>query len=116
MRPDLLLPWLSAFLVTHLVEGPIYALWLRRDHTVPAALLCSVALQSTTHPLLWRFFFDLMDLVGSYALAVVLAEVAVIAAETALLAWMWPSAPRGRAFAAALTANVTSTAVGLLSG
>jgi hypothetical protein len=116
MRPDLLLPWLSAFVLTHLVEGPVYALWMRPDHPVPAALLRSAVLQTTTHPVLWCGFFDLMDLVGGYTPAVILAEAAVIAAESALLAWMWPEARAVRVAGAAVSANVLSTVVGLLRG
>jgi hypothetical protein len=114
MSPDLVLPWLAAFVVTQLVEGPIYALWMRRDFSVLDALLRSSVLQLTTHPLLWLVFFDLMDAVGGYALAVVVAESCVVALEGALLAWMWPAASWRRAFAAALTANAVSTVVGLL--
>jgi hypothetical protein len=114
MTADLLVPWLAAFAMTHLVEGPIYALWLRHDHSVPAGLLRSAVLSTTTHPLLWQVFFPLMDALGSYARAVVLAEAVVILAEGALLAWMWPEGGLRRALLAALTANATSTVVGLL--
>lgn len=114
MSPELVLPWLAAFAVTQLVEGPIYALWVRRDFEVFPALVRSAVLQLTTHPLLWLVFFDVMDALGGYAAAVLLAELCVVAAEGALLAWMWPAASWRRAYAAALTANAVSTVVGLL--
>ena len=114
MSPDLVLPWLSAFLVTQLVEGPIYALWMRRDFHLFPALIRSAALQVTTHPLLWLVFFDVMAVFGGYAPTVIVAEICVVAVEGALLAWMWPAASWRRAYAAALTANAVSTVVGLL--
>jgi hypothetical protein len=113
MTAAMLLPWFGAFLSTLIIESPILALFSRGVVSIPRTFAMSLALQLTTHPLLWLVFYDLVDLVGAYAPALLIAEGVVFGVEAAFLGWMW--AGRWRlAAVATLVANLASTAVGLL--
>ncbi len=118
--PEFFAAWLSAFVVTCLVETPYYvgfALGFRRL-TWPRAIVASLALQMMTHPVLWLVWpFVEPAAYGnpvSYAVLVVIAETLVVLAEGTLLALMWRGA-WGRAYLAALIANAASTLVGILA-
>ncbi len=113
MTADMLLPWLGAFLSTLIIESPFLALFARGVASVPRVFAMSLALQLTTHPLLWLVFYDLVDAVGGYVPALLIAEGLVFAVEATFLGWMWGGRWR-LAAAATLVANVASTVVGLL--
>jgi len=113
MTAEMLTTWLAAFASTIIIETPIVALFAKDFMPVRRSLGMSLILQMTTHPLLWLTFFDLMDAVGSYTTALIIAETLVFVVESSLLAWMWGGRWRW-AFLTAFTANVASTAVGLL--
>ena len=112
--------WLSAFVVTCLVETPYYvgfAMGFRRL-VWHRAIVASFALQMMTHPVLWLVWpFVEPDAYGnpvSYGVLVVIAETLVVLAEGTLLGLMWRGA-WGRAYLASFAANAASTLVGLLA-
>jgi hypothetical protein len=113
MNDSFLLQWLGAFASTIIVESPIYALFARPFASVPMALLMSLAVQMTTHPLLWLNFDRLDAAIGSYPLTLAVCEVTIVIVESLLLGWMWGHRWR-LAAVAALVANSASVAVGLL--
>ncbi len=96
--------WIAAFVLTQLVEVPIYTVGLRgRAHIAFAASLI-------THPILWWTFNPLRALLGlHYGVVLLLAELCVVGVEAMFLArfalkraWLW-----------ALGANLASVAVGM---
>ena len=103
----LLLPWLSAFLLTQLVEAPIYMKsgkisWWKA--LVPSAV---------THPFVW-FVFPLLQEHGvSYLGMAAAAEAFAVLAEAALVRLAF-GVPGRRAFWVSVLANASSVAVGLL--
>jgi hypothetical protein len=112
--------WLSAFVVTCLVETPYYvgfAMGFRRL-AWPRAIVASLALQMMTHPVLWLVWpFVEPDADGqpmSYEALVVLAETLVILVEGTLLGIMWRGA-WAQAYLASFVANAVSTLVGILA-
>ena len=118
--PEFFTAWLSAFVVTCLVETPYYvgfAVGFRRL-AWHRAILASLALQMMTHPVLWLIWpFVEPDAYGkpvSYEVLVVIAETIVILVEGTLLALMWRGA-WGRAYLASFVANAASTLVGILA-
>ena len=119
--------WLGAFVLTQLVEAPLYAWCLRRWSTSPTWERVVLALlpSALTHPLLWLGFPTLRDRL-SYVAAVGAAEALVVVVEAAAIARFLDAAPAGRlsggrtgraalAFGAALAVNTLSVAVGLAS-
>lgn len=79
--------WLGAFVLTQLVEAPLYAWSLRRWSTSPAGERVVVALlpSALTHPLLWLAFPTLREHL-SYGATVVVAEALVVAVEAFVIA------------------------------
>ena len=81
----MILSWLSALLVTQLVEGPIYAKALRGpdapDRGWPATIALALGASMLTHPVVW---FVIPPLIPEPWLAmVVVAELFAILAEAA---------------------------------
>lgn len=99
--------WLAAFLVTQLVEVPIYARALTHRRRWLLAALPS----TLTHPIVYFAFPAILTapIGGSYLEYVLLAEAFAVAAEALLLRALGVGAP----VTWALVANLTSTAVGL---
>jgi len=110
--------WLGAFVLTQLVEAPLYAWGLRRWSTSPtwARVVLAVLPSALTHPLLWLAFPPLRERL-SYAAAVGVGETLVVVVEALAIAPFLDAAPAGRrfplAFGAAAAANTLSVAVGL---
>lgn len=125
--------WAQAFLLTCVVELPIYFLLLRRRLGTVRPWLLALAVNLTTHPALWY----LTPRFEPYELWVVVVESGVVIVEGLLIAlalWrvgLWstkapdPAAPTtappphalralGLGLGAAFTANVISTAMGFL--
>ena len=99
--------WLGAFLLTQLIEIPIYVGLLRCS--LPRAFGAS----ALTHPVIWFGFFHARA-PGGYWERVIAAELFAVVFEAAYFR------PRGRrrvavAAIAALTANAASVAVGVTS-
>lgn len=107
-------PWAAAFVATVWIETPVIALAGRDVVSIPRAFAQSLGLQLTTHPLLWWSFGALTERLGGYLPALLVAETAVLIVEAALLAWLWRPHRRAAIFAA-LSANVSSTVIGLLT-
>jgi hypothetical protein len=114
----------GALALTLAVELPVYLAVLvgARLASWARALVAGVGVNLVTHPALW---WGLRPAVArpAYPWIVVLAEVAVCAAEWALLVWWLPAPPPGRRradrtllAAASVAANAASTLVGLLVG
>lgn len=115
--------WLGAFVLTQLVEAPLYAWCLRRWSTLRTSERVVLALlpSTLTHPLLWLAFPPLREHL-SYVAAVGVAEVLVVGVEAVAITPFLDAAPAGRragrvalAFAVAAVANALSVAVGLAS-
>lgn len=109
--------WLGAFLLTQLVEAPVYAWRLQREPTIPSSTRWLVALlpSALTHPLLW-LTFPFLNARLPYAFAVALAELVVGAIEAAVMVRFLEGPHRGRdAVAVSVLANTLSVAVGLAS-
>ena len=128
--------WLGAFVLTQLVEAPLYAWSLRRWSRSPRWERVAVAFlpSALTHPLLWLGFPALREHL-SYVAAVGVAEGLVVLIEAALIARFLdparpverrPFEPRphdeaestrsrrlGLALGVATVANTLSVAVGL---
>ena len=103
--------WLAAFVWTLALEQPIYTLWLH-DHVRPWWLPCvlAVAANAATHPTLW-FVWPRFDPYWCYVLV---GETCVVVVETAIVVAVIGRRQLGRAFAASLSANTLSTAIGLV--
>lgn len=97
--------WLSAFLLTQLVEVPIQA------PSVPGSVARRVCVafgsSAITHPLVWLFV--LFGPAGSYDTRVLVAELGAVVVEAA---WLRAFGAR-RPLLVALFANAASIAVGL---
>lgn len=115
--------WLGAFVLTQLVEAPLYAWCLRRWSTSPTSERVVLALlpSALTHPLLWLAFPTLREHL-SYGAAVGLAETLVVVVEALAIVSFLDAAPGSRrvgrvalAFGAAVVANALSVAVGFTS-
>lgn len=122
--------WLGAFVLTQLVEAPLYAWCLRRWSTSPTSERVVLALlpSALTHPLLWLGFPTLREHL-SYGAAVGLAETLVVVVEALAIVPFLDAAPSSRrvgrvalasgaavvAFGAAVVANALSVAVGFAS-
>ena len=76
-------PWLSAFVVTQLIECPIYARALRH-HRHPWALAFSVS--ALTHPFIFVVLPRIMDV--NYWEMVLYAEAFAVAAEAFYLSYL----------------------------
>ena len=103
--------WPFAFIVTLLVEVPVYiaALTLVTGIRVRPAVAMSVAVNAVSHPLLW---FVIVPALGAGLSAVLAAEALVLAGEAiALMAVL--RRDRLVLAAAALVANGLSFAVGV---
>lgn len=97
--------WARAFLLTQLVEAPIYHFGYR------APLSAALAASTLTHPIVWFVFFGPFEPFASmpYTPRLVLAEVFAWLVE-ALLLRAWTGRPRPLAWS--LVANGSSVAVG----
>lgn len=106
-----LLPWLSAFALTQVVEMPIYVRALREGEPtidrMPVAIAVAFGASALTHPVVW---FVMPRLIPEPWLAmVIVAELFAILAEAAWLrAFKLP-----RALAWAAFANAASVLVGI---
>lgn len=104
---ELLGPWLRAFVLTQVVEVPIYRL------AAAARLPYALAASALTHPFVWFFFPWLAErLAWSWGTMAVAAELFAWLVEAAWLGLAarvrWP-----RALFASLVANGASAGVGL---
>ena len=101
--------WATAFLLTQVVESPLYVYALR-DVPMSWALRVGVALgaSAVTHPVLWAVWPHTVDAVGWWG-AFALLELAVVGVEAAYLrAFGLPAAGW-----VALLVNACSAGVGL---
>ena len=101
--------WLQAFLLTQVIEVPIWLAAARRVR-LPRRLLVAVGASTVTHPVLWFAIpWGRLD-PSQYWPTVAVAEAVVVAVEAAFAkvlgvrdAWLW-----------SLCANATSVGLGLL--
>jgi len=110
-NPDLHAAWLRAFLLTQLVEVPLYVAigWKRASllHLAAAGAACT----AITHPMLW---FVWPHVVHDYTAFVITGEIAVTLAEGVVLWLLVPKISPTRAAGAALVANGASYGIGEL--
>ncbi|MEY4512375.1 MAG: hypothetical protein RLZZ450_4497 [Pseudomonadota bacterium] len=104
MSEALVAAWARAFLVTQLVEAPVY------HFGFGAPLSAALAASTLTHPIVWFVFFGPFEPLASlsYGQRLVLAEVFAWLVE-ALLLCVWTG--RRRALAWSLLANGSSVAM-----
>lgn len=109
-----MLPYPAALALTLAVEIPVYAVALRRGWQVRprTALWAALGVNLATHPLLWWLLGPWAGR-SAYPLILVLAEVAVCAAEAALLAW-WLRRRDPLLAVLAVLANAASVIAGLI--
>lgn len=106
--------WLDAFLLTQVVEVPIYLLALARlEPRRPARLAVAFGASAVTHPFVWFVIPDLVyaawnPLPGSYAVLILLAESFAVGVEAG---WLRAFGLR-RALLWALGANMASFGAG----
>ncbi|MBL8359834.1 MAG: hypothetical protein JNN18_05015 [Rubrivivax sp.] len=98
-----LVGWLPAFVLTEVIEAPIYRLGVRASWA--GALLAS----ALTHPLVWFVFPALFEDALGYWPMVALAEVFAVGVEAAWLAHRGARRP----LVWSAVANAASVAVGL---
>jgi hypothetical protein len=109
-----LVPWLSAFGLTQVVEMPIYVRALREGERptierLPLALAIAFGASALTHPIVWFVIPELIP--GDWLTMVIVAELFAITAEAVWLrAFGLP-----RALAWAGFANAASVLVGIAS-
>lgn len=100
--------WLGAFILTQVVEVPIYTYgWLARDgapRSVWFVVVVAFAASCLTHPVLWLVF---PHVAGVYWVKVAVAEALIVVAEAGFLTL----AGLRRAFWWALLANAVSAGV-----
>jgi hypothetical protein len=110
---ELLLPWLSAFVLTQAVEMPIYVRALREDpatiERLPIAIALAFGASALTHPVVWFVIPELVAGPDDWLTMVIVAELFAILAEAA---WLRAFGLR-RALAWAAFANAASVLVGL---
>ena len=108
MSDELIHAWLRAFVLTELVEAPIYRFGYRAS--LPAALAAS----AITHPIVWFVFFGpFAPFEGlSYLPRVVMAETFAWLVEAG---WLSATTGRPRALGWSAIANLASIAVGTLT-
>ncbi len=100
--------WLRAFLLTQLVEAPIY----RR--ALPTRLVHALAASTITHPFVWFVFPWISDtLLVPWSRIVVLAELFAWLVEAAYFVLVAGIRPK-RALVVSLVANGASVVVGLV--
>ncbi len=109
-----MLPYPAALALTLAAEIPVYAVALRRGWQVRwrPALWSALGVNLVTHPLLWWLLGPWTGR-PAYPLILVFAEVAVCAAEAALLAW-WLRRRDPLLAVLAVLANAASVTAGLI--
>ena len=102
------LAWLRAFLLTQLIEAPIY----RRSYG--ASLAVALGASAITHPIVWFVFFGPLSLLAPlpYLAKLALAELFAWLVESA---WLAGVARLPGALRYALLANLASLTVGMLT-
>jgi hypothetical protein len=103
--------WWSAFLLTLVLEIPVYVLLTRGRVPAWRSAAAGVVCSAVTHPLLW---FAWPRTAMSYAAYLVTGELLVIAAETAIFWVVAHPLKLRRAALVALAANAASCLVGIL--
>jgi hypothetical protein len=107
--------WLSAFVLTLVVETPIVVAVLRRAEPELLRLaLIAVIANLATHPAVW-FVFTQLFLVGT-APYVFTAEAWAVAAEAAVYLVVIRGVEPRRAVTASVLANTASIVAGLIAG
>lgn len=98
------LEYVYTFMQSNLLEVPVYWLFYRRQLGLKGTFVLVTLANAITHPLV---FFGFMGSRLSFVTSILLAEVFAVVAET-LLDRKFAQIPLGRAFAAALVANLVS--------
>lgn len=100
----------QAFILTNLLEAPIYALFYSRRAWWKVVLLM-LAFNSLTLPFVWFFFYPL---IADYSVYFVVAESFAFIAEAAVLALVFKKEGWRNAVLASASANALSAGAGLL--
>jgi hypothetical protein len=107
----LLGPWLRSFLLTLVLEVPVFVLLARGIAPPLRAALAAAAGSCVTHPLLW-FAWPLV--VSDYTRYIVSGELLAALAESVVFCALARPVPWSRALAASFIANASSYGVGLV--
>ena len=110
--PAAISQWLRAFLLTLLLEIPVFVLFVRGRVPMLRAVLAGAAGTCFTHPLLWLVWPYLDP--DHYAVHVAVSEFLIAVMETLTFHAIARPVKLGRAAAASFCANALSTGAGLL--
>ncbi len=105
------LDFLPAFILTNIVEFVIFFIILRKEFPSKELVKTLLAINAITLPLVWLilpFGFEF------FLIAYLIVEIAVVAAETALVKFFLKGIDWKTAFIAAFAMNFVSAAIGLL--
>ncbi|MCA9493541.1 MAG: hypothetical protein KC621_26600 [Myxococcales bacterium] len=103
--------WGTAFLLTQLVEMPIYAIGTRDSElSVPWRVAVAFGASALTHPIVWFVLRDLLEQRLGFWAYFAIAETFAVLVEALYLRWF----EIRRALLWSLVANGTSASVGLL--
>ena len=105
--------WHFAFLLTLILEAPVYILMTRKSVPVWHGALAGVLCSTVTHPFLWFIWIRVMATIG-YVPYVVSGELLVTAMETGILFLVCRTLKWHQAFLASVVANGFSFGIGLL--
>jgi hypothetical protein len=106
-----MVPWLLAFALTLIVEGPVVAIALRRPvPSVGRRFLLAIFANLATHPVVWFVF---PDLPVAWGLSLALSEAFATGTETVFYRTLVPGVSWTRAVATSLVANAASFGMGL---
>jgi len=101
--------WLKAFLLTQLLEMPVYVFGMGKEKSLPSRLAIAFGASALTHPIVWFVFPRLRPVGVSFVAMLVVAEIFAVVAEAFYLRWCGVR----RAFLWSLLANAFSVAIGL---
>ena len=105
-----MLIWLNAFLLTQIVEMPIYVFGMGKEKPLTTRLAVAFCASALTHPIVWYIFPMLRPSGMSFITMAVAAEIFAVGVEALYLHWCRMPRPLLWAF----LANAISVSIGLL--
>lgn len=110
-NPELLAAWLRAFVLTQVIEIPVYVAVGWKKGTLRHLVAAGAACTALTHPVLW---FVWPHVVHDYTTFVVSGEIGIAIVEGVIFWGAVPKISAARAFGASLVANGASYGIGEL--
>ncbi len=111
--PGIFFKWLRYFILTLVVEAPVYTLISRKDVPARRAVLAAVACSAVTHPLLWFAWKPMIKAIGGgYSTYIVSGELLVGVIEGFIFYAVARPSKFSTALGASFIANACSYGVG----